>query len=352
MTEILYTSPKIFKNSFTDKHLKDNRLFQGIPSIEVTRGGRLFADWQIGGNCEPCNDNCVLLATSDDNGKTWLDPYMVIDHDEPESKLCNPILWLDPLDRLWFFWMQNNQGYFGNSGVWAIRCDAPDAPAESLAWTEPHRYSDHIIVTKPTVTKGGAWLYTAQDIADRHVTYTYSSTDGGESFDELGAATSDFITWSESMIIERGDGLHQYARVDNNQSRSVERSVSHDGGVTWSKFSFDGIEYPFVGAASRFFLRRMKSGNLLYVHNDHESQRTNMTAKLSLDDGKTWHSLLLDDRMWLSYPDGAQDENGVIRVIYDRGRSTDKEIIMATFTEDDILNGKPAKIELVSKSEA
>lgn len=190
MTEIFYTPPKIINNSFPDKHLKNNRLFQGIPSIEVSAGGRLFAAWQIGGNFEPCNDICVLLA------------------------------------------------------------------------------------------------------------------------------------------------------------------ISCDGGKTWSKFSFEGVDAPFKGAASRFFLRRLESGNLLYVHNNHESQRTNMTAQLSLDDGITWHSLALDDRMWLSYPDGAQDKNGVIRVVYDRGRSTDKEIIMATFTEDDILNGTPAKIELVSKSKA
>ena len=52
--------------------------------------------------------------------------------------------------------------------------------------------------------------------------------------------------------------------------------------------------------------------------------------------------MLLDAREPVSYPDAAIDENGVITVIYDRGRGTadTKEILTARFTEADILAGK------------
>ena len=40
-----------------------------------------------------------------------------------------------------------------------------------------------------------------------------------------------------------------------------------------------------------------------------------------------------------SYPDGAQDSNGLIRIIYDHERYKEGDILMAAFREDDILAG-------------
>jgi hypothetical protein len=42
----------------------------------------------------------------------------------------------------------------------------------------------------------------------------------------------------------------------------------------------------------------------------------------------------------VSYPDGVEADNGKIYVVYDRGRFTDREILMATFTEEDVKQGK------------
>ncbi len=49
---------------------------------------------------------------------------------------------------------------------------------------------------------------------------------------------------------------------------------------------------------------------------------------------------MLDERKGVSYPDGVDAGNGKIYVIYDRGRDTDREILMAPFTEEDIKQGK------------
>ena len=38
--------------------------------------------------------------------------------------------------------------------------------------------------------------------------------------------------------------------------------------------------------------------------------------------------------------DGVEADNGKIYVIYDRGRQKEREILMATFTEDDVRQGK------------
>jgi len=56
---------------------------------------------------------------------------------------------------------------------------------------------------------------------------------------------------------------------------------------------------------------------------------------------KTWKGgLILDDRKGVSYPDGFQAPNGTIYISYDRNRATDGEVLLARFTEEDILAGK------------
>ena len=65
-------------------------------------------------------------------------------------------------------------------------------------------------------------------------------------------------------------------------------------------------------------------------------------AMLSEDDGKTWKGgLMIDARKDVSYPDGVEAEDGVIRIIYDYQRRDAREILMATFTEEDVLCGRP-----------
>ena len=66
-----------------------------------------------------------------------------------------------------------------------------------------------------------------------------------------------------------------------------------------------------------------------------------LTAFVSRDDGASWEGgLLLDERATVSYPDGTQAADGLVRVIYDWNRSDEKHILMTTFTEDDVLAGR------------
>nr|HML47215.1 sialidase family protein [Clostridia bacterium] len=58
----------------------------------------------------------------------------------------------------------------------------------------------------------------------------------------------------------------------------------------------------------------------------------------SEDDGKTWsRRLLLDERGGVSYPDAVIAPDGLISVLYDYGRTTEKEIVLAQFREADVL---------------
>jgi len=143
--------------------------------------------------------------------------------------------------------------------------------------------------------------------------------------------------FDEHMFVERHDGsLWLLART----KYGIGESISTDRGRTWPTLRPSSI----LHTSSRFFISRLTSGNLLLVKHgplDARSGRSHLTAYLSTDDGKTWNGgLMLDERSGVSYPDGQQTSDGLIRIIYDYNRVGDRNILMATFREEDVVAGK------------
>jgi predicted neuraminidase len=167
----------------------------------------------------------------------------------------------------------------------------------------------------------------------------FASTDQGKTWTRRGGVAFPGTDFDEHMIVERKDGsLWMLART----KKGISESVSADQGATWSEPQPSSIENP----SARFFIRRLASGNLLLVKNGPINvrlpRRSNLKAYLSADDGKTWsRGLLIDDRAEVSYPDGIQAPDGTIHILYDWNRHTDAEILLAKFTEQDILKQNP-----------
>jgi hypothetical protein len=168
----------------------------------------------------------------------------------------------------------------------------------------------------------------------------FSSSDGGKTFRMVGQAPySGADAPVEHMLVERKDGsIWMLARTRD----GIGSSISTDGGRSWSQVVDSGIPHP----SSRFFIRRLRSGRLLLVRHAPPSgkNRSHLVAQLSGDDGRSWSTaLMLDDRQNVSYPDAVEGENGKIYVVYDRERFTLGEILLATFREEDVPRGKPAR---------
>lgn len=348
------------------------RLFQGIPGIERAPKGRLWAVWYAGDKREgPLN--YVVLTTSANGGKTWSGPRLVID---PPGfvRAFDACLWLDPKGRLWLFWAQAAGHWDGRGGVWASYTTQPDQ--ENPSWSAPRRISDGVLMNKPIVTKAGKWLLPVafwmtpptlplindrdklnlsptqlkallHDAGDRKGMAVVSSPDDGKTFHVVGTARfPEGEKATEHMVVERRDGsLWMLARTPN----GIASSISSDGGKTWSTPEPSGISHP----PTRFYIGRLRSGNLLLVRNDppNGKSRSHMTAFLSKDDGKTWtDGLLLDVRPNVSYPDATQMPDGTIHVIYDRDRFTEREILLATFRESDIETKMAATKTVVNRA--
>jgi hypothetical protein len=89
---------------------------------------------------------------------------------------------------------------------------------------------------------------------------------------------------------------------------------------------------------------RLSSGKLLLIKHgeidEKVGQRERLMAMVSDDEGQTWSDgFMLDERTGAAAPYGTQGPDGTIYIAYDRNRTTDKEILMATFAEEDVLAG-------------
>ena len=309
----------------------------GCPTIERSSEGRLWASWFTGGARELGTGNYATISYSDNDGVTWHHASYVVRHPNTAVQVTKPEFWTDPDGNLWLFWVQHTgTGNFdGKMGVWASVCKNPDA--ENPTWSEPRRLSDGYLRSKPIILQSGEWIYSAFDWMSPHETAIYVSADKGQTWTLRGKAecldaSSGKNNLDDPVLVEKKNGtLWLVIRTDD----GPYESFSKDGGATWTHAVKSSIE----GPPTRMTIDRLASGNLLMVYHD-ASSRTNLTAYLSTDDGETWsHKLLLDERVGVTYPDVIQKSDGTIYVIYDRYRTLDKEILMATFTEQDIING-------------
>jgi predicted neuraminidase len=319
----------------------ETRRFQGIPSLAVSPQGRLWAVWYAGKTPAEDHNNYVVVASSGDRGETWHERLIIDPDREGPVRAFDPQAWLAPDGRLWLFWAQglDKPTKLGPNGVWAMTTDDPER--EHGPWSQPRRLCDGVMMSKPLALSTGEW---ALPVSFWHRREARSagmvvSTDQGETWHERGACDvpPEVRDHDELMLIERRDGtLWMLVRT----KYGIGESVSADGGRTWRPLTPTTIQHP----PARFFIRRLRSGNLLLVKHGPIGERigrSQLTAFLSEDDGKTWSDgLLLDERRGVSYPDGQQGPEGTLYIIYDHDRTGNREILMVRGTEDDVVARK------------
>ena len=322
--------------------------------IARTPGGRFYLSW-FGRDDGP--DTVMLLARSDDEGKSWSEPEYLIDPGfTPDGHHLSALVgtvWCDPAGRLWWFFSVSVGYYDGRAGVWAAVCGNPDD--EHPAWGKPFRLWHGCALNKPTVLSTGEWalpvsLWRREQIwVDRRFPWNdvdpslYAkldplrganllvSTDNGRNWELRGRQRSVDPCFDENICLERRNGtLVMYAR----DQHGIVSSHSADGGWSWTPFRRE-----WRTASARFFTTRLPSGNWLMVRHDTAGERSHLTAFLSSDEGKSWRGgLLLDERDGISYPDGFVHPDGRIFIQYDRLRAHG-EILLAVFTEADVEAG-------------
>lgn len=332
-----------------------NRKWQGIPGLEKTAKGRIFVSWFSGGTHEPTPENVVLLCFSDDGGQSFSKPQAMALPSDDGTRCFDPTLWGDPSGRLWYIFNRGNRKT-ARHDIWARICDDPDAtppvfaPGFRVGFDEaPFAFR----MNKPTVLSTGEWILPVTHASEKiHQWFAGPkqrqgvgiSTDQGKTWKLHGAVKAP--EWAlENMIVELKDGrLWMLIRTGGG---FLWESYSTDEGRTWSEGKATTITSP----GSRFFIRRLASGNLLLVNHYKTTWRSRLTARLSTDDGETWNEGLLLDERGISYPDGVEDKDGLIWITYDRGRTNEGLILLARFREKDVAAGKDVSGDVLLKHE-
>ncbi|MDD2600100.1 MAG: sialidase family protein [Kiritimatiellae bacterium] len=322
-----------------EEHALTNRAFQGISSMAVAPNGRLWATWYAGVTPGEDQNNYVAVATSGDNGKTWKEVLVVDPDGKGAVRAFDPEIWMAPDNKLRLVWAQSIGHKCTIAGVWMMTANEPNQ--ESAQWQSPQRITDGVMMCKPLVLSTGEWALPAStwketDFSAKMVV----SSDNGKTWKIRGACNipDKDQTFDEHMIVERKDrSLWLLART----TYGIGESVSTDRGKTWTELKPSSIAHP----SARFFISTLASGNLLLVKHgpiDKKTGRSHLTAYISKDDGKSWDGgLLLDERGGVSYPDGQQSADGTIYITYDYNRTSDRNILFATFREEDAAAGKP-----------
>ena len=328
-----------------ERFSEPHRVWQGIPGIERTKGGKTYITFYSGGVTETFGNYVLLYGSRDEKNFELLAAI-----EKPGKFRCfDPVLWIDPLSRLWLVW-----NVMPGEEVYGAICEDPDA--DELVFGDEFYIGRGIMMNKPTVLSSGEWLFPIalwpSEIheklrvsgllpSDEPRSYVYRTSDNGKSFIKLGGSAVQERRCDEHIILELRSGiLAMYVRT----RYGIAVSYSYDRGITWSKGEDSGLG----GPCSRFFIGRLSSGRILLINHTHFTGRNNLTALLSEDDGKSFpYSLMLDERNAVSYPD-VTEKDGFLYIVYDRERGCNRksleeayaaarEVLVAKITENDIL---------------
>ena len=321
-----------------------DRRWQGLIS-NVKVGNRHWACFYTGGKKEPDPFNYIVLCYSDDDGKTWVDPYIIVDHadlNKSNIMLVVPNLFVDEEGDLWLTYLQ--------SEFWGVRFhNAECENIKDLTWDEPIAFGPMKTNQPPTIItlENGTteWMVASESqVGDSHVgtTKLWVTKDKGKTWtlkSQIQSSAATARRWPESQVVQaEGGKLILASRIEGGTVGGVEVSISKDYGKTWGAYQVN-LDKPFIGPGSKFFMLRLSSGNLLIVNHDTSSSRSKIKAWLSEDGGETWpYSLMLDRRDDVSYP-SAFEKDGVIYATWDKGRYIEKEFRFSSFTEEDIKKG-------------
>ena len=332
-----------------------DRFWSGIASV-VAAGDNVFVAWRTGGQREPSPYVYVVVGISTDGGRTFREPYLIIDPTHPDGFVDVPMFYYNNAGELWLTYRVF--GYTG-SGEYAIKIVNPDGAVENIKYEEPIIIGNpnndimgcFVPYAKPLLLGNGRILFGSSNYDDKNKqsTAVFESFDDGRSFHSLTSIPSEADknkTNGESSMVKLSDGtLWCLSRIESGYMGGIEESFSYDNGATWTNAK-GNLPDPLIGPGSRFTMINLKSGGLLFVTCYNTSVRSNMTAFLSYDDGVSWpYSLTIDSHL-SAYPDAYQAPDGKIYIVYDKGRYTEGGIRLSVLTEDDIIAGKVSENSL------
>jgi len=284
-------------------------------SVVELANGDLLCCWYAGeGEAKP--NVQILTARKPAGAREWLPPEVAVD-DDPNKPMGNCILWEDARGRVWLFYNVMHgklEGHWGPGVRWDT-CDSRYRISEDggRTWGEVQwlrREYNNVFRTKPLVTSKGSVIIGVEH--SRENSHFFISPDGGETWTYTGKIPG--VPCSHPTQIERSDGSI-LALLRPEEYPLVGRSVSLDGGYTWSLAL--NTDLPNPGAAVDMV--KLTDGRVALAFNNSYRRRSPLSLALSLDEGETWpyiRDVDAGDIGEYSYPGLIQGRDGRLHLVY------------------------------------
>lgn len=263
--------------------------------------GNLLAAWYAGA-AEKAKDVVILGSKFDMKTKKWSEHFVV--HDDPDRSDGNPVLYTDPWNRVWLFYVTIMGNSWNDCYIYAKTSDN-----NGKTWSEPmiiRKIWGWMTRNAPVYLGGDSLLLPLYDERNFNSMFMVSH-DRGKTWKKAGKIiTPAFQGNIQPSVVKLSDGnLLAYMRASKKDPHIWE-SRSTDGGMTWTK----AVETKFKNPGAAVFLLRLINSHLVLVFNDSQTSRTPLSAALSTDEEKTWIAQKnLEDTP-------AQSSDGMIHVTY------------------------------------
>lgn len=315
-----------------------------IPAIIKTKAGTLlaFAEGRKT-NCSDEDDIDLVVKRSSDDGKTWSKLSVV--WSDGANTCGNPAPVVDQATgkiHLLMTWNLGSDdiGMINNgTSTDTRRVFYTGSEDDGVTWATPKEITSDVklatwgwYATGPChgiqLTKGphaGRLVIPCDNIELKsaggkgysHVIY---SDDAGTTWKLGGVTPQHNLNPNESTVAELSDGkLMLNMRVGNNNNlRMVSKSA--DAGLTWAPVSTAyGLVDPVCQAS--LLSASIDNKHTLFFSNAAATTRTNMTIKMSLDDGATWTKQYTVYAGFSGYSDIVMLSNTQIGILYEAGKN-------------------------------
>jgi sialidase-1 len=332
-----------------------------IPAMVVTPRGTvlLFCEGRKNSDRDK-GDIDVLLRRSFDQGKSWM-PAQFVHGVEGDITVGNPVPIVDRVTgdihlviaesmKTLFYLKSSDDGATFSDPVNITHAVQEMCNRAGFSWPGGHvlggpghglqmRDGRLIVPVKP--------IGPVQNGSARRVGVLYSD-DHGETWKGGGLVYPALGEMSESMVIERTDGsLLLNMRWHDGTSRAM--SESFNGGRTWTHpVPVPELTDPMCQASMINFSYNLSQddyrvlfSNLDHVFRGFYYKRSDLTVRLSRDDGKTWAGYWLVTAGPSGYSDLAMTPDGRMLLSYESGRQIYSEkITFARFDQSVFVTGK------------
>ncbi|MBV1779976.1 glycoside hydrolase [Paeniglutamicibacter sp. ABSL32-1] len=376
------TDPFAAPGTYTEANLAADRTsenyFYRIPALAHLGNGVVLASWDARPNsaADAPNANSIVMRRSTDNGKTFGEMTTIAaghlgDAETPKYGYSDPSFVVDAQTNtvFAFFVYSKDQGFhgstFGNDDADrnVISAAVVSSGDGGVSWSEPRLITD---VAKPgadatpepgdvksTFATSGAGIQLRYGAHAGRLVQQYAGrvmqADGSTPIQAYSVYSDDHgQTWErgefigtgmdENKVVELSDGRVMLNSRDSNNGGLRKVAISSDGGHSYSPVQADT---ELVDPTNNAHVTRMfpeaaegsaEAKMLLYTGANHPTERRNVSARVSCDDGESWPGLRTIRSGFSAYSVATALDDGLYGVFYEGSYTND--LPLATFDQD------------------